>query len=208
MSRAAARIISESPAAAPAISATRWGHPLAGVRTIAGVEAHPKWPSPDMWDYEKYREDCVRFEEYAVLGGVRGWLFEAASDLVGMEEFFLLMQDSAEVAHTILERITRFLERTSEVTFEKSGPFIDICFTGDDYGLQHGPMMSHALCDEFVRPYLQRIYNVGRKHGKLIMHHSCGSVAHWIPRQMEMGVNILEPVQVRAVEMAPPALAA
>jgi uroporphyrinogen decarboxylase len=183
-------------------------HPLAGVRTVAEVEAYPKWPSPEMWDYGKYREDCARFEEYAVLGGVWGWLFEAACDLVGMEGFFLLMHDSPEVAHAILERITSFFERTSEIMFEKAGPYIDICFTGDDYGFQNGPMMSAALFDQFVRPYLQRIYNVGRRHGKLIMHHSCGSVARWIPRLMEMGVNILEPIQVRAAGMDPRQLAA
>ncbi len=183
-------------------------HPLSGVRTIAELEAHPKWPSPDMWDYEQYREDCARFEEYAVLGGVWGWLFEAACDLVSMEGFFLLMHDCPELTRAILERITRFFELTSEIIFEKFGRFIDICFTGDDYRFQRGPMMSPALFDEFVRPYLQRIYNVGRRHGKLIMHHSCGSVARWIPRLMEMGVNILEPVQVRAAGMDPRALAA
>lgn len=183
-------------------------HPLAGVRSVADVEAYPKWPSPDMWDYDQYAEDCARFEEYAVLGGVWGWFFEAACDLVGMERFFLLMYDQPELAHAILERIVSFMERTSEIMFQKAGKYIDICFTGDDYGFQSGPMMSPAMFDTFVRPYLQRIYDVGRRHGKLIMHHSCGSVARWIPRLMEMGLNILEPVQVRAAGMDPRRLAA
>jgi uroporphyrinogen decarboxylase len=100
------------------------------------------------------------------------------------------------------------MERTSEIMFEKAGKYIDICFTGDDYGFQTGPMMSPALFNRFVRPYLQRIYDVGRRHGKLIMHHSCGSVARWIPTLMEMGLNILEPIQVRAAGMDPRELAA
>ncbi len=41
-------------------------HPLAGVQSVADVEAYPNWPSPDMWDYDQYVEDCQRFEEYAV----------------------------------------------------------------------------------------------------------------------------------------------
>ena len=183
-------------------------HPLAGVRSVAEVEAYPHWPSPDMWDYDQYAEDCARFEEYAVLGGVWGWFFEAACELVGMDRFFLLMYDQPEVAHAILERIVSFMERTSEIMFEKAGKYIDICFTGDDYGFQTGPMMSPALFNRFVRPYLQRIYDVGRRHGKLIMHHSCGSVARWIPTLMEMGLNILEPIQVRAAGMDPRELAA
>jgi uroporphyrinogen decarboxylase len=125
-----------------------------------------------------------------------------------MDRFFLLMYDQPEVAHAILERIVSFMERTSEIMFEKAGKYIDICFTGDDYGFQTGPMMSPALFNRFVRPYLQRIYDVGRRHGKLIMHHSCGSVARWIPTLMEMGLNILEPIQVRAAGMDPRELAA
>jgi len=182
-------------------------HPLAHVNSVAELDAYPKWPSPDMWDYEQYAEDCARFEDYAVLGGVWGWFFEAACDLVGMERFFLLMYDNPRLAHAILERIVSFMERTSEIMFQKAGRYIDICFTGDDYGFQSGPMMSPAMFEEFVRPYLQRIYDVGRRHGKLIMHHSCGSVARWIPTLMEMGLNILEPIQVRAAGMDPRRLA-
>ena len=166
-------------------------HPLADVQTVAEVEAYPKWPTADMWDYDRYAEDCRSFEEHAVYGG----------------RFFLLIHDKPEVAHAILERATGFMERTSEIMFEKAGPYIDICFTGDDYGFQTGPMMSMKMFREFVQPYLQRIYNVGRRHGKLMMHHSCGSVARWIPTFIEMGLNILEPIQVGAAGMNPRELA-
>ena len=173
-------------------------HPLAEVQTVAEVEAYAKWPSADMWDYDRYAEDCRRFDEYAVYGGAWAWFFEAACELMGMDRFFLLIADKPEVAHAILERVTRFMERTSEIMFEKAGRYIDICFTGDDYGFQTGPMMSMKMFREFVQPYLQRIYNVGRRNGKLMMHHSCGSVARWIPLFLEMGLNILEPIQVGA----------
>ena len=177
------------------------------MQSVAEVEAYTKWPTPDMWDYDRYAEDCKRFDEYAVYGGAWAWFFEAACELVGMDRFFLLIADKPEVAHAILERATRFMERTSEIMFEKAGRYIDICFTGDDYGFQTGPMMSMKMFREFVQPYLQRIYNVGRRNGKLTMHHSCGSVARWIPTFIEMGLNILEPIQVGAAGMNPRELA-
>ena len=152
-------------------------HPLAEVQSIAEVEAYPKWPSADMWDYDQYAKDCESFEEYAVYGGAWAWFFEAACELVGMDKFFLLIHDKPEVAHAILSRIAGFMERTSEIMFEKAGKYIDICFTGDDYGFQSGPMMSMPMFRNFARPYLQRIYDVGRRNNKLVMHHSCGSVA-------------------------------
>ena len=69
-------------------------------------------------------------------------------------------------------------------------------------------MMSQPMFRNFVRPYLQRIYDVGRRHGKLVMHHSCGSVARFIPSFLELGLNVLEPVQVRAAGMNARELAA
>jgi uroporphyrinogen decarboxylase len=182
-------------------------HPLAGVTPAEEVDAYPKWPSADMWDYDEYARESARFDEYAVYGGAWGWFFEAACELVGMDRFFLLLHDSPDVAHAILSRIA-FMERTSEIMFDKAGRYIDICFTADDCGFQSGPMMSAAMFGEFVRPYLQRIDDVGRRNGKLVMHHSCGSVARWIPAFLEMGLNILEPIQVRAAGMDPRQLAA
>lgn len=183
-------------------------HPLAHVQSIGDLEEYPYWPTADMWDYDRYLEDCRRFDEYGVLGGAWAWFFEAGCELVGMDRFFYLMKDHSEVAHAILEKTTSFMERTSQIMFQKAGRYIDICFTGDDYGFQSGPMMSQRMFDEFVRPYLQRIYNVGKQHGKPVMHHSCGSVARFIPTFLEMGLSILEPIQVRAAGMDPKELAA
>ncbi|MHB0874754.1 MAG: uroporphyrinogen decarboxylase family protein [Anaerolineae bacterium] len=175
-------------------------HPLADVSSLAQVEAYA-WPEADMWDYTRYTEACRSFPEHAVLGGAWGWFFEAAAELVGMERWFLLLYDQPDLAHAILGKVVGFMEATSEMMFARAGRYIDICFTGDDYGLQSGPMLSPRLFATFVRPYLQRLYDVGRRHGKLIMQHSCGSVATLIPTLMEMGLNVLEPVQVGAAGM-------
>ena len=181
-------------------------NPLANVASVAEVEDYP-WPTVDMWDYDKYVEDCKCFDEYAVYGGVWGWFFEAAAELVGMECWFYLLYDRPELAHAILEKIVDYMVGVSEVMLQKAGKYIDICFTGDDYGFQCGPMMSKQMFNEFVRPYLQRIYDVGKKYGKLVMHHSCGSVADFISIFMEMGLDILEPIQTRAAGMDPKELA-
>ena len=181
-------------------------HPLANISSVAEVEAYP-WPTVAMWDYEQYAKECKRFEEYAVYGGVWGWFFEAAAELVGMERWFYLMYDRPALAHAILGKIVDYMVSVSEAMFQNAGNYINICFTGDDYGFQDRPMMSQRMFNKFVRPYLQRIYDVGKKYGKLIMHHSCGSVAAFIPTFIEMGLNILEPIQVHAASMNPKELA-
>ncbi len=136
-------------------------HPLANVSSLAEVEAYP-WPTVDMWDYDDYTERCRSFEDYAVLGGCWGWFFEAACELVGMEKWFYLLFERPELCHAILGKIVDFMAGYSEIMFQKAARYIDICFTGDDYGIQTGPLISPRMFNEFIRPYLQRIYNVGK----------------------------------------------
>lgn len=175
-------------------------HPLANVTSIAEVEAYP-WPTVEMWDYEGYALACADFPEHTVLGGAWGWFFEAACELVGMQRWFTLLYDNPAIVTAILDKIVDFMEGTSEIMFQKAGKYIDICFTGDDYGFQNGPMLSTEMFNRFIRPYLQRLYNVGKKYGKPVMHHSCGSVAHLISTFLKIGSDILEPIQVGARDM-------
>jgi hypothetical protein len=88
-------------------------HPLAHVQSIGDLQEYAYWPTADMWDYDRYLEDCRRFDEYAVLGGAWAWFFEAGCELVGMDRFFYLMADHPEVAHAILEKTTGFEFRPS-----------------------------------------------------------------------------------------------
>jgi len=181
-------------------------HPLAYVTTIAEVEAYP-WPTAEMWDFEGYAHACADFPEHAVSGGAWGWFFEAGCELVGMQRWFTLLYDNPAIGTAILDKIIDFMEGTSEIMFQKADKYIDICFTGDDYGFQNGPMLSTEMFNRFIRLYLQRLYNVGKKYGKPVMHHSCGSVAHLISTFLEMGLDILEPIQVGARDMDVRALA-
>jgi hypothetical protein len=65
---------------------------------------------------------CFRYPKPNWTGfPLMAWFFEAACELAGMERFFLLIHDRPEVAHAILERVCGFMERTSEIMFEKAG---------------------------------------------------------------------------------------
>lgn len=76
----------------------------------------------------------------------------------------------------------------------------------DDVGTQAGPFMSHADYVEFYKPYTAEIIRNIRKHlrpeAKIILH-SCGSVHYAIPDFIEIGVDILNPVQPLARNMEP-----
>ena len=175
-------------------------HPLANVASLAEVEAYP-WPTAEMWDYEVYAEQCRQFEEYAVYGGGWCWFFDAAVDVVGMERFMVMLIEQPELANAIITKIADFFYDCTRIMFDKAARWTDIFFTGDDYGTQGGPMISLPMWRRFVRPHVERLYGLARANGLKVMQHSCGSVAAFLPDLIECGLNILEPVQVRATGM-------
>jgi len=172
-------------------------HPLAHLSSMAEVGAYP-WPTADMWDYSVYAEECQRFEEYAVLGGGWCWFFDAACELVGMERWMMMLRDAPEICDAILDKTVGFFYETTARMLDKAGSRTDIFFTGDDYGTQAAPMISLPMWRRYVRPHVQRLYGLAKSRGLKVMQHSCGSVAAFLPDLMECGLDILEPVQVRA----------
>lgn len=177
-------------------------HPLSNIKTIEDVENY-NWPNTEYYDYEIYLEEAKRFNEegYAVYGGHWGWIFSAASDLVGMEKLMILMIENPELAKKIFEKITDFFYECSEIMFQKAKGYVDIFFTGDDYGQQNGPLMSLDMWRKLIKPHIKRLYSLAKKYDLYITQHSCGSVTYVLKDLVELGLNVLEPIQVRAYDM-------
>ena len=176
------------------------GNPLAHATTVAEVIAHP-FPDPDALDYEHYAARCEQFADYAVCGGDWSPFFTMALELMGTEQFLVAMRVMPDVAHALLARIAGYYYETSRRMFEAARGKLDIFFMGDDYGTQRGPFVSRRDFHAFVAPHLQRLYGLAKSHGLKVMHHSCGSVRALLPDLIALGVDVLDPVQVRAAGM-------
>jgi len=181
-------------------SARAYRPPLRDARTVADVEAHP-WPSPSDFDYSGLRGVCESLSEYALCGG--GWspLLCTAMHLTGMEEFFMLMAGNAAVAEAILQHVTEFFYEYTQRYFEATRGVLDIFFMGDDYGLQSGPMMSQGMFRRFLMPHICSLFELAKSYDLLVMMHSCGSIRAFIPDLMDAGMEMLDPIQVRAEGM-------
>lgn len=177
-------------------------HPLANVETTEDVENY-NWPNPEYYDYDVYLEEAKRFREegYAVYGGHWGWFFAAATDLVGMEKFMIMMVEKPDIAYKIMEKITDFFYECSKIMFEKAKGYVDIFFTGDDYGQQKGPLVSLSMWRKLIKPHVKRLYSLAKKYDLHVTQHSCGSITYVLDDLIELGLNAIEPVQIRAYDM-------
>ena len=171
--------------------------PLADAESADDVAAH-RFPIPDWFDHTAL--GAAAAADHAVLAGwVR--ILNTAFELRGMERLMLDMALDADLAHAIIGRVTDFYYEDTRRALEAAGGSVDIFCFGDDYGTQRGPLISPSMWDEFVRPYLARVVDLVKSYGVKIYLHSCGSVRQFIPRFIEIGVDILDPIQAQAEQM-------
>lgn len=173
-------------------------HPLAGVETVEQVEAYTGYPSPDWFDFSHLRAECERWRDYAIIGGPWVVVFTDATELVGMSEFFMKMHTHPDVMHAVMNKVSDFYHEMAVRFFEAVGNRIDIFFFGDDMGTQQSMIISLKHWREYCKPHIQRFLKLGKQAGYKTMFHSCGAVRQMIPDLIEMGLDALNPIQVRA----------
>jgi uroporphyrinogen decarboxylase len=71
----------------------------------------------------------------------------------------------------------------------------------DDYGTQRGMLMSPAHWRELVKPCLARIYGLAKSRGLAVFHHSCGNILPIIGDLVDLGLDILHPIQPEAMDI-------
>lgn len=181
--------------------------------TIEDLEDYP-WPDPyDPGRVEGLREYFRHIHEdteFAILTKFGGAIFEQAWYLRGMERFFMDLIEAPDFVHALLDKICQVQMGLDEVGIEAAGEYVDILrLSGEDLGTQEGPMISLPMFRRLIRPYMEKLWRFAKKKlleknpGAKIMLHSCGSVRWVIPDWIEMGLDILDPIQPKAKGMDP-----
>ncbi|MGB9598196.1 MAG: uroporphyrinogen decarboxylase family protein, partial [Candidatus Poribacteria bacterium] len=173
-------------------------HPLAGVESVDEVLNYPHWPSPDWFDFSELPNQCNNWAEYAIIGGPWVVVFTDATEIVGMEEFFIKMHTHPEAMHAVIRKVSDFYYELTTRFFETVGDKIDIFFFGDDMGTQLSLLISLKHWREFCKPEIKRFIELARQSNLKTMFHSCGAVRDIIPDLIELGLDALNPVQVSA----------
>jgi uroporphyrinogen decarboxylase len=184
-------------------------HPLQGARTPKDIEEYP-WPVAEMiLDLSGLAERARRLRQespYAIMGIHEGpsSLFEGTWYLRSLPKFMMDLAANPEVAHALLRHMTDVAKITTALFLKEVGQYIDIYRVGDDLGIQSGPMISPRMFRKLVKPYLAEYYAmIHNMTDARLMLHCCGSVRPIMDDLIEIGVDILHPVQVSAKDMEP-----
>jgi len=128
-----------------------------------------------------------------------GDLWERATFLCGMENLLLWLALEPGFVHELLEGIADFVLRTMEILIHRF-PFDGVALS-DDYGTQRSMLISPDAWRRFVKPHLARIFARAKAGGKTVFLHSCGNVRAIVPDLVDLGLDILHPIQPEAMDI-------
>jgi uroporphyrinogen decarboxylase len=178
------------------------GFPLAGAKNVDDLLDY-NWPQADWWDVSHIADEIEalnRGTDYAILYEA-GSVFETGWGLRGLDTFLMDMILAPDVAHFILERWADFWIDLGRKVLEAAGGRVDIAWTWDDIGTQNGPMISPEMWEAQIKPHHVRINAALKEYDVTLMYHTCGSIMPFIDGLIDMGVEILNPLQPRAKGM-------
>jgi uroporphyrinogen decarboxylase len=184
------------------------GHPLAKVE----YGELKTYPFPDSLDKKrldsigrKAKELREKNDKFVIAGSClyEPGLFQACEFLLGFEEACLKLAGEHEYIELLLDILTEKDIEAWKYLLTHGGENFDVILYTDDFASQISLIISEAMIRKFYLPRYRRIFGEIRKicpHIK-IMFHSCGAVFDIIPALMEMGIDILNPIQLSCANM-------
>jgi len=170
------------------------GNPIAEP-TLAGYT----FPDPTAaYRFEHLSAWCeANADHYTILWV--GDLWERATFLCGMERLLLWVALEPGFVHALLDGIAGCILRTMDILFERFA--FDGIALSDDYGTQKAMVISPAAWRELVRPRLGAILARAQAAGRTTFLHSCGNVRAIVPDLVDLGLDILHPIQPEAMDI-------
>jgi uroporphyrinogen decarboxylase len=187
-------------------------HPLDGP-TISADEVQ-KFPWPNTGNPQRIaglREQAFAYRAQGkaiVLKGVLAGIFEMSQRVRGMENCLTDMAANPSLAEALFDKMLELKLAFWEMALPQLADVIDVVSEADDYGTQASQLISPRMFRQLLKPRLKILFGRIKRlapHAKLFFH-SCGSVRPLLPDFIELGVDILNPVHIRAAGMEPAAL--
>ncbi len=187
-------------------------HPLSGTISAGDLDAYP-WPDLfassvllDIGNLRKRITDIAGREQRAValsqIGVTAGGPLELFTWLRGFEDAYIDLIADPLLAGRIIGRVADIKMAYWGKLLDAVGDVVDVVIESDDLGGQDQPLISPDTYRRVVKPHHKRLYDfIHQRTRAKIFFHSCGAIRSMIPDLIEVGVDILNPLQVSAAGM-------
>ena len=181
-------------------------YPLKGEMTVEQVE---RYPLPDPLDPARFvglREAAIHVRDVegraVVFGNISAGIFEVLTWMRGYADAYADWGSSSPAALKLMDRVLQLQLTYWEKALSLVGDVIDVAQIADDIAGQNGPLISPRSYRKLLKPLHKELCDFihARTNAKIFMH-SCGAIRTFIPDFIEVGVDIINPVQVSAAGM-------
>jgi uroporphyrinogen decarboxylase len=172
--------------------------------TMAALDNYT-WPQPDPPAYNAQLREQARHlyenTDYALVGSavIGGGIFEQPARTMGLENFLMALVTEPRFADRLMDQITEIYIESCNNYLEQVGEYLQVFTYWDDVNGQDGWLISPDIYRKVIKPKQRRLLEAIRsKTDAKVYYHGCGAVYDLIPDLIELGFDILNPVQVSA----------
>lgn len=181
-------------------------HPLAGditEETIANLRGpDPLEPSRFAGMGEAARRVAEEEKRAVVVTQMTAGTTEIAAWTRGYEDYYADLAINQQLVGKLMDKVNEVKAAYWGRALEEVGDYVDVMMLGDDFAGQNGLLMSPKTWRKLIKPRLKELFDFlhSKSSAKLFLH-SCGSVREVIPDLIEIGLDVLNPLQVSAAGM-------
>lgn len=177
--------------------------------TVEAVKGWKHWPDPsDPGRWRGFRQRCLdglatgrAITAFSVFGG---GIFEQPARIMPMMEFFMGIGSDQKFADLILNKMFDIYYEATVRMLEEVGDLLDIWVYWDDLSGQSKPLISPQWYEKHLMPLHRKLFDKVKSMTRAkIFFHCCGAARPWVPYLIDVGVDILNPVQTSAEGMDP-----
>ncbi|MEA3335874.1 MAG: uroporphyrinogen decarboxylase family protein [Chloroflexota bacterium] len=176
--------------------------PLQGATTVREVEAH-NWPTAEeLFTTEELAVEARRLTkdtDYALVARnpITFGFLDRACQIMEMSEFMMVLALYPDVARAIIAHLLEIYKDVYGMFLDAVGPYVHMVEIGDDLGSNRSLLISPKMYREFIKPAEQELYALIHEKAphSVLFRHTDGAVFDVIPDFLEVGVNVLNPVQ-------------
>ena len=172
--------------------------PFAGIERLEDLD-RSHFPVADWFDYSTIRAQCERLREQgvAICFGTAGDMdfINSIARARGTEQVLIDLIMDDPVYLEIMEARFRFYYEMHRRVLEAAGGLIDFTHIGEDLGTQNAQVISHEIFERHFAPKFKQYFAMVHAHGARTMMHICGCAIAFLPRLIELGLDVYDVVQ-------------
>ena len=174
--------------------------PLSHFDSVDAIEAHYTWPSPDWYDYSTLSQRIIGWEDYPIRGG-GSEPFLIYKKLRGEARAFMDLVECPDIVNYCLDKLFDLAYINTQRIYEAAPGKIDLSYVAEDMGGQESLMVSPDHIRTFLLPRMKRMIDLAHQAGVFVFFHSDGAIRDILPDMIDLGIDVLNPIQWRCKGM-------